>query len=104
MVPPGEAPSRTSPTASSGASENSSAIPKASSGETASRLASPIATPFGYTSTRRKSSGVSDSPRLTMITASASGSSASVNTEPSIGGDPIRRRRARRRRHRRRRV
>ena len=44
------------------------ATAKASSGEISARLVSPIATPRGKTTTRRKSAGVSE-PRLPMITA-----------------------------------
>jgi hypothetical protein len=48
-----------------------------------SRLPIPMATPFGKTSTRRKSAGVSARPRLTMMMASAIGRSASEKTESS---------------------
>ena len=47
IVPPGEAPSSTMPTASAGSSENSSAMPKASSGEMIARFRIPIEMPFG---------------------------------------------------------
>ena len=83
IVPPGEAPSSTSPTASSGGSDHSSAIANASSGEISSRLVRPMAIPRGNTTTRRKSAGVSDSPSVTMITARASGRATSVMIESS---------------------
>ncbi len=84
IIPPGEAPSSTSPTASSGSSENSSAIANASSGDSSDRLSIPIATPRGATSTRLKSAGVSARPRLHMIAAIASGSSTSARSGESI--------------------
>ena len=49
-------------------------MPNARSGDTTSRLNSPMATPFGNLKTRLKSAGVSDSPSATMITTSDSGS------------------------------
>ena len=61
IIPPGEAPSRTRPTASSGGSSNSSAIVKASSGEITARLTIPIATARGAVRTRRKSAGSASS-------------------------------------------
>ena len=83
-MPPGEAPSRTSPTASAGSSENAWATPKASRGESSTRLRSPIETPLGLTKTRLKSTGVSDMPRLSMITANASGSRTVAKIESSM--------------------
>jgi hypothetical protein len=80
IMPPGEAPSRTRPTASSGESPNSSAMAKASRGEINARLSIPIATPRGATSTRRKSSRVRVRPRLNMITAIAAGSTTEVSS------------------------
>ena len=47
IVPPGEAPSSTRPTASAGSSEYSSAIANASAGEIRARLSIPIPTPRG---------------------------------------------------------
>ena len=47
IVPPGEAPSRTRPTARAGSRSSNSAIPKASAGEISARLSIPIATPRG---------------------------------------------------------
>ena len=73
IIPPGEAPSRTRPTASSGESPKMLAVVIASSGEIRARLSIPIATPRGALSTRLKSAGVSVIPRLHMITAIAAG-------------------------------
>jgi len=83
-MPPGEAPSSTNPTANVGSSENAWATAKASRGESRTRFRSPIETPLGLTKTRLKSSGVSDMPRLSMITAKASGSRTAAKIESSI--------------------
>ena len=83
-MPPGEAPSRTSPTANAGSRLNASAIANARSGESTRRLRSPIATPRGCSTTRLKSASVSDMPRLTMITAKAIGSTAVEKIESSM--------------------
>ena len=85
-VPPGEAPSSTRPTASAASSPYSSATAKASRGEISTRFASPIRTPRGRTKMRLKSAGVSDSPSVPMIRASASGSSTVANTDVSSTG------------------
>ncbi len=83
IVPPGAAPSSTSPTARPAGRSNSVATPKASAGEITTRLSSPIATPRGCLATRRKSAGVSSSPSATMITASAAGSRTVVVSDSS---------------------
>jgi hypothetical protein len=80
VVPPGEAPSRTSPTASTGSRLNTSATPNASSGLSTSRFARPMRTPRGCVKIRRKSSMVSDNPRLIMISARAMGRAISAST------------------------
>src|SRR5687767_10577086 len=83
VVPPGDAPRSTSPTASAASRPTIFATANASSGEITSRLTSPIPTPFGNRRTRAKSAGVSDSPRLTMITASESGRRVAEKIEDS---------------------
>ena len=79
IIPPGDAPSSTSPTASSGGKSNHPATAKASSGEITARLSIPITTPRGALRTRPKSAGTSVRPRLHMITAIAAGRSTEIS-------------------------
>lgn len=81
IIPPGDAPSRTSPTASSGGRSKSSAIASASRGRDQRQVQHPDR---GETRPRRKSAGLSVIPRLHMITAIAAGRTTEVNTGPSI--------------------
>src|SRR3954469_13218455 len=81
IVPPGAAPRTTSPTANAAPRPNSSPTANASSGEMTRRVARPIRAPRGWTSTRRKSAVVSDSPSVHMIRASATGSTTVARTE-----------------------
>ena len=85
-MPPGEVPSRTRPTARGGSSEKAWATAKASRGESRAKLKSPIHTPLGLANTRLKSAGVSDIPRLPMITASARGSRTVTKIESCMAG------------------
>ena len=84
IAPPGEAPSSTSPTASSGSRPNSSAIANASSGEITSRFTSPMPTPFGDDEHPPEVRRRQRQPETVMITARQTGSSTSVVNTPAI--------------------
>ena len=85
LVPPGDAASSISPTASSGGRSKSLTSPKQTTGSRTSWQASATATARGCRATRRKSSGVSESPRPNMMIPSAIGSPTVVNAESMAG-------------------
>ena len=85
LVPPGDAASSIIPTASSGGRSKSLTSPKQTSGSSTSWQPSATATARGCRETRRKSSGVSESPSPNMMIPSAIGSPTVVSAE-SMGG------------------
>ena len=84
VVPPGDAASSMTPTASSGSRSKALTRPKATTGSTRTCSTSATATARGVRATRRKSPGVSDSPSPNMMIASAIGSPTVIRAESFI--------------------